>query len=247
MKFVILTIFLFVSLESLASAYIPHEQPTCQFPATFLAYIDQTIDDPNAIVESDTELKFFKEIMKLRDDDIQHTADDAVKFFNEHYGLDFSLSPPSDEFIYVYENATLSPFKLAKNIDFIVNLNNWIQTGSTRSTCYRMYDGGFVVAFSGTQTLHGSYGGVDGVLVREGENMLYGFLIIDVCKQSPVILQYQSATPLRQEPVDGATTLNFDLYSTVLGYGKELGVASITPHPDEPGRFRYVSRSVYTF
>ena len=191
--------------------------------------------------------RHLKEIMKLRDDDIQHRADDAVKFFNERYGLDFSLSPPSDKFVYVYENATLSPFKLAKNIDFIVNLNNWIQTGSTRSTCYRIYDGGFSVVISGTQTLHGSYGGVDGVLVREGENMLYGFLIIDVCKQSPVIVQYQSATPLRHEPVDGAIPLNFDLYNTVLGYGKSLGFESVTPDPDEPGRFRYVSRAVFTF
>ena len=239
-------IFIVFSLEALASAYIPHEQPTCQFRATILAYIDQTIDDPSEIGEFDPELKFFKEIMKLRDDDIQHIADDAVKFFNERYGLDFSLSPPSNESIYV-ENATVVPFKLAKNIDIIVNLNNWIQTGSTGSTCYRIYDGGFSVVFSGTQLLHGSYGGVDGVLVGETQSLTYGYRIIDVCKQSPVILQYQSATPVRQEPVDGAIPLNFDIYSTVFGYGKELGYASITPDPDEPGRFRFIARTVYTF
>ena len=57
MQYRLFIVFLFIAS---ASAYTPHEPPTCQFPATLLVYIDQTIDDPNAILEPDPELKFFK-------------------------------------------------------------------------------------------------------------------------------------------------------------------------------------------
>ena len=247
MKFISISVSL-LTLELGAFASLPFfSTQTCQFPASFLTYIDQNIDHPNAIVAPDPELSFFKDIMKFRDDDIQHTADDAVKFFNKRYGLDFSLSPPNDNIVSFYENATLKPFKLAIDIDFIVMLSNWIQTGSTQSKCYQIYEGGFEVAFSGTQILHGSYGGVDGELVGERDLLLYGFLSIDVCPQSPVIILFQSATPVRQVPVDNLIYFNNELYNRVLGYGKSLGFTTLTPALDEPGRFRLVSRSIYTF
>ena len=51
----------------------------------------------------------------------------------------------------------MGPFRLADDIDYLVTLNNWIQTGNTRSTCYRIRDRGFQVKFSDDQVLHGSY------------------------------------------------------------------------------------------
>ena len=243
MKFIFLLFLL--SLKAFASSQLSSSPPTCQFPASFLTYVDQIGDDPDVLVR-DPELKFFKETMKLRDDDIQHTADDAVKFFNEHYGLDFSLSPPNDEFISLYENATLSPYFLNDIIEYKVALNNWIQTGSTRSTCYRIYEGGFVVTFSGAQILRGSYGGADGILVGERESVLYGFYSITSCKQSPVIIQFQSATPTRHIEVDRATFINYELYNRVLGYGKAVGVITLSP-TDKPGSFHVIVRVAITF
>ena len=223
--------------------------PTCHpFSATFLALIDQSVDTPNLLID-DPELTFFKDIMMFRDDAIQHTIDDIVNFFNETYGLDFSLSPPNDQNEYFYENAKLSPFRIPhEKIDYLVTLNNWIQRGSTRSSCYRIRDGGFQVTFpSGDQLLRGSYGGDDGVLATVTDVITYGFYNIEVCQQSPVIIQYQSSVPISQESADRGITFNLDLYNRVLGHGKAIGSLFLTPDPSNPSQFRVVLRNVYTF
>ena len=59
----------------------------------------------------------------------------------------------------------MSPFKLSEDIEYTVTSNNWIRTGSTHSSCYRMRDGGVIVTFSGEQTLYGSYGRTEGKTV----------------------------------------------------------------------------------
>ena len=60
------------------------------------------------------------------------------------------------------ENATMSPFYFTEELEFVAITNDWICTGSTRSTCNRILRGGFWVRFSGEQTLYGSYGGAEG-------------------------------------------------------------------------------------
>ena len=218
---------------------------TCQqFPVSFLAVMDQ---DTETVIVDDPNLTFLKEIMNFRDDAIQHTIDDVINFFNESYGLDFSLSLPNERNEYFYQNARLSPFELADNIEYLVTLNNWIQTGSTRSTCYNIRDGGFQATFSAQQTLYGSYGGSDGKTVGEMDILLYGFYNIEVCEQSPVIIQYQSGSPFRFEPVDDTGIINCDLYSRVLGHGKAQGTFKLTPSPNTPGKQRIVIRNAFTF
>ena len=73
----------------------------------------------------------------------------------------------------------------------------------------------------------------------------YSFYSISVCDQSPVIIQFQNASPFRPEPVDGVYLFNFDLYNNVLGRGKAMGVASLVPDPENSGKFRVVIRNVY--
>ena len=115
-------------------------------------------------------------------------------------------------------------------------MNNWIRTGSTRSNCYRIKDGGLEVSFSADRTLCGSYGGAEGKPISVADSVVlnYGFYSIDVCEQSPVIIQYQSATPLRTEPVDGTSIINCDIYNRVLGNGKAQGIFAIRPDPYQP-------------
>ena len=231
-----------------ATVALQSSPPTCsKFPASFLAIIDQTIDAPFAFIAADPDLTYFKKVLKFRENAIQHTFDDAISFFNETYGLDFSLSPPNDQNEYFYENAKMSGFKFADDIQYLVTLNNWIQTGNSRSTCYKMNDGGIIVTFSAEQTLHGSYGGNDGITVGPLNLLVYGFYSIEVCQQSPVIIQYQSGSPVRQEPVDGTIIINCDLYSQVLGYGKAQGISTITPSLVDPGKYRYITKNTFTF
>ena len=216
------------------------------FTATFVALSDQILDHPNALM-NDPEMTFFKEDMGLRDDDIQHVFDDAVKFYNETYGLDFSNSPPNERNEYFFENAKMTLFHLHEDVHYQVIFNNWIQTGNTRTTCGDIQVGGYQVTFTGDQLLHGSYGGVEGTSAVVGNSIQYGYDIIDVCDQSPVIVQFQNTSPLRIEPVDGDVSLNFDIYNNILGYGKALGFSSAKPDPDNPGKYRIIFRFVFTF
>ena len=223
-----------------------HPDVCPDFTATFTAVIDQTVDDPNYII-GDPEMKFFKEIMGFRDNDIQHAFDNAIQFFYETYGLDFSLSPPNAQNEYFFENAKMSVFRFREDIHYPVVLNNWVQTGNPHTTCQAIHNGGFNVTFSGNQLLHGSYGGTHGIAVGVGNSLNYGYTRLDAYDQSPITFQFQTATPFRQEPVDGAIFLNFDMYNSVLGYGKAQGSLTIKPDKNNPGKFRVAARNVITF
>ena len=220
--------------------------PSNQFSAVFTGTVEQTVDEL-VLLKIDSELTFFKDVLKFRDDAIRHVFEDAINFFNNTFGLDFSASPPNENHQRSIEDAVMSPFILLDHIKFFVTMNDWIRTGNTRSTCYRIQDGGFRVTFLADRTLYGSYGGAEGKPISVGNVVVYGFFDIDVCEQSSVIIQYQSATPLRTEPVDGTIIINFDLYSRVLGNGKVQGIVTVRPDPYQPEKFRVVIRNTFTF
>ena len=100
-----------------------------------------------------------------------------------------------------------------------------------------------------SQLLHGGYGGVEGLSAEMDTFMVYGFSKIYMCNQSPVIVQLQTSVPLRFESIDESFQyiLEFDLYSHVLGYGKALGVSTIRRDPDNPGKYRFINKNLYTF
>ena len=235
----------FVSLQFPVTLCSPHE--SCpDFTATFVGVINQTVDFFQTL-SNDPEMTFFKEDMGLRDDDIQHVFEDAIKFYYETYGLDFSNSPPNEQNLYLFENATMHLYRFNKDVPYQVIFNNWIQTGNTRTTCRDIRSGGYLVNFTGDQLLRGSYGGDEGIPAGVGTTIQYGYDVIHVCDQSPVIVQYQNAIPTRLEPVDGTYSADYDIYNQVLGYGKALGIARLKPDPDNPGKFRLILRLVYTF
>ena len=215
------------------------------FTATFVAVLDQDIDFPTII--PDSEYTFFKEILGFRDDDIQHAFEDALKFFNETYGLDFSVSQPNEQNEYLLGNTRMIPFTFHEDYHFQLALSNWIQTGNTRFSCREIHVGGFCVFIGGERRLFGDYGGINGKLVGAGSIVEYGFYRIDVCDQSPVILTFKTATPIRQESVDGIITYNFDIYNNVLGHGKALGSSVFTRYPDNPTKYRSNLNIVHTF
>ena len=219
--------------------------PSEPFTAVFTSSLDQTLDSPE-ILKDDPELTFFKTYMQFRDAAIQHIADDAIQFFNDTFGLDFSASTPNQQNERFFENAKMSPFILVSN-DYIVTVNNWFRSGNIRSACYLIREGGFRATFSAEQTLRGSYGGATGKPAGVTNAMIYAFVSIEVCKQSPIIIQIQSGTPFRIEPIDGIGIINAETYNRVLGHGRAQGIAIIIPDPDKPGQFRVTIRNTYTF
>ena len=217
-----------------------------EFTATFVGLIDQTLEGPN-VLEDDPELTYFRDVLGFRDEAIEHTFDDAIRFFNRTYGLDFTLNQPTSHHEYYLENARLSPFRFVEEIRYHLVHSSWSLTGSTRLTCREIHDGGLRVTFSGMQLLHGSYGGETGISADEDNYLFYGFSKIDVCDQSPVIIQMQSPTPFRREPIDGARPFSFDIYNNVLGHGRAVGSYTISPDRADPEKRRFVGRNVFTF
>ena len=148
--------------------------PSDHFSAVITATIDQTFDAPRIIIP-DLELTFFKTIMKFREATIQHFTEDAIHFFNNQYGLDFSNSIPNEQNQRFFQNATMNTvFIPPEKVNFVVTVNRWIQSGMTHSSCYSLHAGGFGVSFSGEQMLYGSYGGAEGKLVGTESTLLYG-------------------------------------------------------------------------
>ena len=229
-------------------AVVSQSCPSDYFSAVFTATIDQTVDDPGRLYVDDPELTFFKTYMNLRDAAIQHTIDDAIKFFNTTFGLDFSNSPPNHKNEYFVDNARMSPCILSPHINFIFSDNLWLRTGSTRSSCYHAHNGGMQVNFLADQILHGSYGGTEGKTVGPSDVVYTAIDIIYVCQQSPIIIQGQSPIPYHQDKVNaGIFPFYEEHYSQVLGHGFSHGVFQFYPDPKESGRFRVILRAVYTF
>ena len=85
----------------------------------------------------------------------------------------------------------------------VVTDNRWIRSGIVHSTCYSMRVGGFYVTFSGEQILYGNYGGAEGKPTELVDRVIYGFYNIDSCKQSPIIIQFQTVAPIARAIVDG--------------------------------------------
>ena len=218
--------------------------PSDHFSAVFTATVDTISTGIPSFGPDDPELYFFKETLGFRDADIKYITEDAIAFFNDTFGLDFSAAP-NEMNERSFENARMAPYMLSNEHKMYANTNNWIRTGSTRTTCNRMFQGGFRVTFSGDQTLYGSYGGAEGKPV--GVVLLYGFYSIDGCQQSPVVIQFQCSKPPRIEPVDGVFIFNCESYSRVLGYGRIRGTTDLTPIPEEPGQYHYSIRDVFTF
>ena len=217
------------------------------FSAIFTGTIDGVVDNPNDVYVDDPELTHFKDHMKLKDSDIQHTVEDAMKFFNNTFGLDFSDTVPDEKNEYLLPNARMKSYILSSHVNFIISDNLWIRTGNTYTSCYYIRTGGLQVTFSADQMLHGSYGGTEGKPVGPQNVLLYGFDVIEVCKQSPIIIQFQSPSPFRAEPIDGIYPSIGDIYSRVLGQGKSSSVYQVYPDSKENGQFRILFQIIYTF
>ena len=237
---------LVLALSSLA--VMSQSCPSDYFSAIFTGTYNQAVDDLEELYQDDPELTFFKDYMNLRDAAIRHTIDDAMNFFNNTFGLNFSDLPPNQKNEFFLDNARMTPYILSPHVNFIFSDNLWLRTGNTRSSCYHAHAGGLQVNFLGDQILHGSYGGTEGKTVGPSDTVYYGFDIIYVCQQSPIIIQGQSPIPYHQDKVNaGIFPFHEDIYSQVLGHGLSHGVFQFYPDPEESGRFRIVLRTVYTF
>ena len=221
--------------------------PPRHFSAVIVGSIDQTVEDLELGNIQDPELLFFRRTLRFREEEIQHVFEDAINFFNDTFGLDFSNSPPNEANQRYIQNAIMYPVVLHENINYIATANSWIRNGNTRSRCYRIYDGGIAVTLLNYTTLHGSYGGDEGKPAGPADPLAYGFYSIDACGQSPVLIHYRCPTPIRPEPIDLTYVANCYVFNRALGRGRTQAISNVRPDQDNPGKYHMDFKNIITF
>ena len=238
----------FLGVLTVSSAAVGQCPPNW-FISMFVITVDQIapLEDLQVVANPDSELSFFRETLRFSEEEIEQATQDAIDFYNERYGLDFS-GPPDERNIRHFENATLVPFSITDEAEVFTTFNRWIVSGNTRSRCSRVFEGGYMVRNTEPrqQMLRGTYGGEQGIPVTFPDNfIIWGYFSIETCPQEPMIIQWNHQTPLRRN-VDGFSVHNQELYHRQLGKGAGHGVFTILP-PDENGNVQQFGRLVLAF
>ncbi len=215
------------------------------FTTQFTAIADAVVPVEVLSTVIDTDFTYFRDIMLFSEEEIEMVTQDAIEFFNTRFGLNFSQSTPNAQGQRTLGNALLVNFFLPPEFQYTLNFNTRILTGSTTNYCFENREGGFLVIFRGDETLHGTYGGTDGIPVVQGDELIYGFYNFAIFPRHPLIIQYMTITPVRFAPVDGFGVINFELQHPILGTGTAQGIIRVTAV--EPGMAHMIFYIVFTF
>ena len=233
-----------ILISAFVGCTVSQECPSGWFDVSFAITIDTTIsrDDFSGV---DSELHFFKETLKLTNEETEQVTQDALEFYNTTYGLDFSSSPVDAAGRRHFENATLIPFEVPFNVP--ITHNRWVINGRKGvNRCFYMSEGGYNAVLTGEQILHGTYGGKDGRLVvpPSPEGITYVLFNLNVCSHQPTFIITCKTSPTFRNPDFYAVRLA-DCYNRVLGHGLLQGAQGTIPTED--GRVRLISRMVMNF
>jgi len=216
-------------------------------PASEVRQLPSLVRDP---AHFDANLTFFSEVLGYSDDEIQQEVQNALQFFSERFGLDFSLTEPNELGLRFFQNATLQPIRPITQIS--ATLNRWILTGNTKTKCFPATVGGFHVTFSGEQTLRGTYGGAEGIGVPNDRSVRYLYYSISVSPPCvPIVIQKQSPIPLEDERigVNQLYVIFYEVSHRTLGRGAEHGIVQSRRFTAANGTsfFRQSGSAVLTF
>ena len=168
----------------------------------------------------DTNLTFFREVLGYTDDEIQQETQNAFQFFNERFGLDFSLTQPNEQGLRFFQNATFQPSR--RNSGISATFNRWPITGNTHSKCFTTAIGGYFVSFNGEQTLRGTYGGEEGIQVTNSKALQYEYISISIPRRDSVVIQRWTPIPSEAARI-GLFVLFYELSHPTLGQGAQQG------------------------
>ena len=216
----------------------------CNEPFQAALTLVNNVTFPRSTNFLDSELAYYRKVLQFTEEEIDREREEAMRFFNDTYGLDFTNIEPNEQGQRILGNVTFEPFMFSFNNTYVYN--SWLLNGKTKTRCFQVGDGGFRARFTGTTMLHGEYGGEEGKLVLANQRVMYGHdYIYDACKQQGIIFQLESLTPLRGVPIDSYIVRTFRVRNRALGEGIAWGVSRITVV--NPTTLRYELRQVYTF
>ena len=198
-------------------------------------------------VRADPGLLYFREDLKFTEAEVEQATQQAIEFFNERFGLNFSGVEPDELGRRGFQNAIMSPYRIPINVTISAG-NRWLINGRQgTSRCFDMQQGGYSVDMNGTQRLFGTWGREEGVEVPSGVSLTFFYYLIHNCPQSPTIIRVQSNTPAYVVPYDGLVVQNNDLFNRQLGQGLESGFNIIIPLAPDFTTARVIAHPVMTF
>ena len=182
---------------------------------------------------------FQKQIMHRTEAEIAQQRADGLAFFKERFGLD----PANGD-------VTASSFMF----DPRNNYRAYVIGGeSVPSSGFVIRDGGFMAIVTKDTYLRGTYGGAAGIWAPAGTSVVFGdYNILRTAGASshpvkPLILHYQSQTPIRLANADGAQTFRCELIDPSTGqHGIAQGVIA-PPRDAGNGNIQMSVRNVITF
>ena len=215
--------------------------------AQMVMVVDRTVPlDELPAAGVDTNLTFFRDVLQYDDARIQQETENAFRFLNERFGLDFSQSELNEQGLRFFENAILQPIRRPSAT---VTFNRWLLTGNTRSRCFTAAIGGYFVNFTGDQTLRGTYGGEEGIQVTSSRALGYEYISIAVTPHSSIVIQRRTPIPNESQRI-GLFVLFYELTHPTLGQGTQQGffqTERATGNGTAPGILRHSGSAVLTF
>ena len=211
-----------------------------------ISVVTDLVVPTSSLQNADPEMKFFTETLRFTAEETNQVMENAIRFYNTQFGIDFSNVEPNEANQRFFEYGTFEPLAAPYNGTIIAN--RWIVNGNTRSKCFTIRAGYFSINFNDTTMLHGVYGGEEGKQVNAGDFVDYGyFALFGACAQQPILIQYQSDVPARILPVERWVIEEFRLYNRQLGRGRAQRVFKNRLSPGDPTMAILDSQHLFSF
>ncbi|MGD9712283.1 MAG: hypothetical protein AB7V46_09485 [Thermomicrobiales bacterium] len=209
-----------------------------------LVFMMNGVYDPNdtsAMPSGDT---FVREIMDRTEEEVAAELGRAEEFFRDRFGLDFTGVEAVDG-IKTIEGATLDTrgFMVDPRRDYRAYI---ISDEDVPAEGWVVRDGGWMVTIQEEgATLYGEWGGEEGTAVPGGSFLVYGDYNIDTGGE-PIIIHYQSGSPILPMGIDGIMAFSCDLFHEEWGSGRANGTV-LAPEELADGTVKESTRNVLTF
>lgn len=206
-------------------------QSVAAVPDGFQQYLTYTaqpreVDEPTE-VDYDTFREFQAEVYGRDEAALADYRQEAIAFYAERFGLDFSEAPVTEDGSQSIDGATLVPSFVAPETEYRA-----YTIGSERvpSEGYVVRDSGFNVMLTEGVTLHGEYGGSAG---RQAPASLLAFGEYNILVPGPgdsgndreIVIAFRSTGPIFAN-ADGTMVFVCDIESEQWGSGQARGVVT---------------------
>lgn len=229
------------SIPSIASAEPPPAPAGFDKTLVFMMNGEYDPNDTSAMPDGDT---FVREIMERSDEEVAAEFGRAESFFRDRFGLDFT-NVESVDGIKSIDGAMLDTrgFMVDPRRDYRAYI---ISGEDVPAEGWVVRDGGWMVGIpEGGATLHGEWGGEEGIDVPGGSFLVFGDYNIDTGNE-PIVIHYESGSPILPMGVDGIMAFSCDLFHEEWGAGRANGTV-LAPEQLADGTIKESTRNVLTF